>query len=204
MRVRKRLVFVVLLGLVVLGALFSGFAWASFRDSFAQLAEQKRYLVDTIAGDLDEDIELWGDYKETFDVYQRSLATDMETIDQQPHTLGVMYSRDLERISRRLSENGVPEEEKNQTVDPLTLNGFRVAVESSASGWWVGSTEFGEMRIYYRWVPTKLHDYLLVAGVSERGVVAPPAWVAVVYDGLVLVLCVWVVIDLVQGRKRGE
>jgi hypothetical protein len=195
-------VFVTLVGLVGLGVVFNYFTAAAFDQNFTTLAQQKQAMVDMLAFDLDEDIALWGDYETTRDAYEQSLISDMETIDSQPHTISVLYDQNLTQLSRRISETGVPLEERNDILDPASLPGFVTLINSEESGWWYGDTAFGAVRIYYRWVPTEGADYLMVVGISARAVSTPPEAITLAYDLILAGICALIIVELARSRRH--
>jgi hypothetical protein len=176
--------------LVVLGLVYAYTENTETQNNFDAMYSQREAMVNMVADDLDEDIRLWGDYAETKDAYLQSLISDMEFIDARPHAIGILYDAEINELSDRVDEKGVLEDEQ-YVFDPTTRKTFRNAVteKKTGSGVWEGDSEYGKIRLYYRWIPTGGEEYLMAAGISMNAVAHSPTWLRIVYN-LILLFCV--------------
>jgi len=188
---------VCLVGLgIVLNVMHNGFT----KQNYDSMFNAQKTIVDIICDDLDEDILLWGDYTDTKDLYEQSLVSDAQAIDAQAHTVGVLYDGALKQLSRRVAEIGVPDDEQ-YIYDPTSNPRFASIVYSAKSGTYETDSEFGKIAMYFRWVPTDLGDYLIVAGISENVIADAPLWLLLLYDLLLLWAVAVPILDIAAERK---
>jgi len=190
----------------VLGVIFSQITSTNFGINYQTVFEQKQQMVDLLADDFEEDIALWGDYTSTKDLYVQSLISDMELIDRQPHTIGVMYDASFNQVSRRVNEQGVPDAEQYIYDPKAQITDFNKLVTKDSGTITVRDTEYGKIALYYRWLPQASHEYLYVAGISENAVAHVSSKLLLLYL-FILFMCACIpVIDSLkeQGGARHE
>jgi hypothetical protein len=188
--------------LIGLGVAFAAISTSNTNTNFEAMYSQREAMVNMVADDLDEDIRLWGDYDDTKDAYLQSLISDIEFIDSRPHTIGILYDADIRQLSDRVDESGVPEN-KQYIFDPTTRKTFLRAVEEemAGSGSWEGESEYGRIKLYWRWIPTGGEEYLMVAGISMNAVAHASRALILVYN-LILAFCVCIpVIDMLREQR---
>jgi hypothetical protein len=190
-----------LCGLVTLGVVFNYIGQQNSMANFNAMFNQRQAMLDMIADDLDEDILLWGDYEDTKEQYAQSLVTDLQFIDARPHTIGVLYDGNLIELSDRVPEIGLPDDEQ-YLFDPMVRPMFKEGVKKEQTGTYETDSEYGLVRLYWRWIPTEDAEFLAVTGISMNAVAHSPGWYKTLYNAIVTLCVVVVLLDFLRWYRR--
>jgi hypothetical protein len=156
------------IALMILSALYcSRLASEIEKSLLSEKYAEKKLVVDMIASQSDQFIELDQDWETDREYYRTSLVFAVEALDRTRMTYAMVFDEDLSEVSRKSSDDS--------SFDPTAYGEFRDAVGESGSGGLVLPYEppggpRRDVRLYYRWIPTGAeyeNRFLVVVGISR-------------------------------------
>ena len=161
------------------------------------LFEGKCAQLNILATDLATTIARERNFPGEKEYYDKWLTTDLEIIDRQPYTIGLLYEQSSGSL-RRITERFVDTETCSEPLDampPPYMGGQK-------SGMYMLDYEGEAFRMYYVYEPTDPPRYLLVTGVSASIVRGLP--IMAMHNILFIFISVILVIAILDWRRNGK